>query len=689
MNRFRISRDAVPGGTRHAFRIAFNVAHAVDRRMPEAKAMARWMDQDRGGLGLVDGEDFADTGSRTPLPATVWRRMRAAIARGLRTVSPDAGTPASLWLDTLAGRLGFDGLERSILSLTLFYALDDRVEHLADAISAARGGPTCLRCDQTLLALLLAAAPGEVEARLQPDGRLRVTGLVYLNGNGDLEISARLARLVRNSTTPGADPFAQLLGGGLAATLPWDAFTHLGREAEVAASLLSAAIAGREPGANILLYGPPGTGKTTFAATLAARVGATLRPVAEQDDAGGEPNRWERLNGLRLAQRLAPPGETMLLFDEAEDLFVRHAFGDDGPVASSRVYMHRLLEQTPVPVIWTANDITVLGPAVLRRMTMCVELKIPGIAVRTRLWRSMGEAAGVPLAEAEAALLARLVPAAPAVASTALRATRLVGGDAGTARLIVEGIARAVAGGRAPAPVLARPDDDDYDPALVNDDRDLLALADRLARPDAPRAVSLLLSGPPGTGKSAYARYLAGRMGLEVIQKRASDLLGPYVGQTEANIAAAFAEAVESGAFLIFDEADSLLGDRAGAVRSWEVSQVNEMLTWMEQHPLPFACTTNLADRLDPASLGRFLVKLRLDWLTAAQARLAFRRFFGAEPPPGLDELRTLTPADFALVGRHAVLLDDRADPRGLLRLIAAECEGRAGPRAPIGFRAA
>jgi transitional endoplasmic reticulum ATPase len=142
------------------------------------------------------------------------------------------------------------------------------------------------------------------------------------------------------------------------------------------------------------------------------------------------------------------------------------------------------------------------------------------------------------------------------------------------------GIARAIGGGRAPAPVAERPSS--YDPALVNADQDLQALADIVARPGAPSAMSFLLSGPPGTGKSAWVRYLADRMGLEVLQKRASDLLGPFVGETEANIAAAFAEARESGAFLIFDEADSLLGDRGGAERSWEVSQVNEMLTWME-----------------------------------------------------------------------------------------------------------
>jgi hypothetical protein len=92
------------------------------------------------------------------------------------------------------------------------------------------------------------------------------------------------------------------------------------------------------------------------------------------------------------------------------------------------------------------------------------------------------------------------------------------------------------------------------------------------------------------------------------------------------------------------------------ALRSWEITQVNEMLTWMEEHALPFACTTNLLDRLDRASLRRFLVKVRFDWLTQAQARLAFRRFFGVAAPAQLDGLLVLTPADFSLVRRRAAL---------------------------------
>jgi SpoVK/Ycf46/Vps4 family AAA+-type ATPase len=178
---------------------------------------------------------------------------------------------------------------------------------------------------------------------------------------------------------------------------------------------------------------------------------------------------------------------------------------------------------------------------------------------------------------------------------------------------------------------------------------------------------------------------MATQMGLQVLQKRASDILDAYVGGTERNIADAFAEARDSNAFLVFDEADSLLLNRMDAARSWEITQVNEMLTWMEEHALPFACTTNLLDRLDRASLRRFLIKVRFDWLTRAQARLAFQRFFGLPAPAQLDKLLVLTPADFSLVHRRAALTGV-VETGALVGLLAAECEGRVGGRRPVGF---
>ncbi len=686
---FRLQHVAGTEEPLNALAYARNVYAAVDRHMPEARGLANWLTANAMALALSDTavpEEWEGSfrSKRNAVSAGDWLKVKEALDAALTTPAKAPETPIACWIAELSRALQLGTVPACILALALQYKFGKQVEELLDAMSECRGGNKRLSRDSGLLALLLGVPSPDVAECLMPSAKLLASGLLQLDRFGCLEVQNRLASLIRRDIPPAPDFYDQLLGPDRPHSLPWEAFAHLGPAAGIAAAVLRAALAARETGVSILLYGPPGTGKTSFAATLAARAGATLRPVAEADDDGEEPQRYDRLAGLRLAQRLAPPGGTVLLFDEAEDIFVRRSTFDDEPVTSSRVFSHRLLEQLIVPVIWTANDIGVLGPAVLRRMTMCLEMKVPDLAARTMLWRHMGEAEGVVLQATDAARLARLIPTAPAIASGALRATRLAGGGAETARLIVEGVARAVRGGEMPVP---EPEPDAlYDPALVNADCDLAALTADLLQPGATRAVSFLLSGPPGAGKSAWVRHLASRMGMPVLHKRASDLLSPFVGGTEQNIAGAFAEAREAQAFLVFDEADSLLLERAGAVRGWEISQVNEMLTWMEGHALPFACTTNLAERLDRASLRRFLVKLRFDWLTTAQARLAFRQFFDLDAPAGLDELDTLTPADFALVRRRAAVRRGELDPAMMLRLLTGECQGRANARLPVGF---
>ena len=191
------------------------------------------------------------------------------------------------------------------------------------------------------LAFLSASVPAPAQNQLRA-----AQGATSLNTSSQTETHSLLYAM------PATDFYDQLLGSIATDPLPWESFEHLGGEAEIAASVLRAALSGRESGINILLYGPPGTGKTSFAATLAERIGARLRPVTEADEEGGEPSRSERLAGLRLAQSLAAPEKTLLLFDEAEDLFVSRGGGFDASAANSRVFMHRLLERMATPVIW-------------------------------------------------------------------------------------------------------------------------------------------------------------------------------------------------------------------------------------------------------------------------------------------------------------------------------------------------
>ena len=226
---------------------------------------------------------------------------------------------------------------------------------------------------------------------------------------------------------------------------------------------------------------------------------------------------------------------------------------------------------------------------------------------------------------------------------------------------------------------------EEFDIDMVNADTDVATLVDRLVASN-ERRFSLCLQGPPGSGKSAFVRHLGERMGLKVVLKRASDLISKWVGDTEKLIRDAFREARQTQAFLVFDEADSLLSDRRFAEHNWEVTQVNEMLTWMESHPLPFACTTNFGERLDAATLRRFTFKIALGYLNADQAARAFRVYFDAASPEGLSRLSKLTPADFAVVHRRAEVLGCLNDSEALMRMLGEECATKPGVAGKVGF---
>src|SRR5208337_1348639 len=212
-----------------------------------------------------------------------------------------------------------------------------------------------------------------------------------------------------------------------------------------------------------------------------------------------------------------------------------------------------------------------------------------------------------------------------------------------------------------------------FDPTLSSADIDLAMLVERIVRSNS-HALSFLFSGPPGTGKSAYARHLAERLDLDLVEKRYSDLSSMWVGESEKAIA------------LAFDEADSLLRDRAAASYSWEVTQVNEMLTQMERHAFPFACTTNAHDLLDSATSRRFLFKVRFSPMTASQVELAFRRAFRYSAPCSLLELDGLTPGDFAVVARKAAALGENGQTQ-VARWLEEEVEAKPDfSRRRIGF---
>lgn len=155
-----------------------------------------------------------------------------------------------------------------------------------------------------------------------------------------------------------------------------------------------------------------------------------------------------------------------------------------------------------------------------------------------------------------------------------------------------------------------------YDLSCLNTDYDLSQLIRGLQNYPSGR---IFLYGYPGTGKTEFVHYLAEKMGLPVIEKKASDILSPYIGVTEQNISRVFKQAQDDNAILLLDEADSFLQARSKAFRSWEITQVNEMLVRMEAFQGIFFCSTNLKETLDEASIRRFDLKIKFDFMTYEQ----------------------------------------------------------------------
>lgn len=695
-----------------------NVAAKIDYRSPEAGDFIEWITDDLkkftrrnpcpdkasadpldelGREIVAEMERKQPWSEKRPRPYRVNRLVSGEMLRKVRKVlgdvlSADPPKPdrTALRLRRLARAVELDSLEADILEMLLRYQTSDAIESLIDGIFDSAGPRTRMNVSSNTLPLLFDCSQNKIQARLKKEAPLVRSGLVEIDNYGVLEIPRRLQRLAFDPGNDRSDIVRLLFDSASPTELEWTDFDHIEKGREHIEALLNGALQNRAKGLNILLYGPPGTGKTEFCKVLAERLGMTLYCVGEADDGGSEPSRDERLQELTIAQRLlAKNRKSLLLFDEMEDLLDSHSGfplifptmqGERFSQGKSKVFMHRLLEETPVPILWTMNNAGSVSPAILRRMMFALELRPPNAAIRARVWTRQLVKNDIEATPADVDELAREFEATPAIAAGATAAARIAGGDLATVRHGVRSLSRLLSCDRPPQKAPA-----EFELGLIQADTDPEALANRITK-TARKNFSLCLQGPPGTGKSAFARYLAERLGLEVMHKRASDLMSMWVGETEKLIARAFAEARDSEAFLIFDEADSLLSDRRNAVRSWEVSQVNEMLTWMESHPFPFACTTNFVDRLDQATSRRFTFKIALDYLTSEQARFAFGKFFSLEAPAGLKSIAALTPGDFAVVRKKAEILGYLEEPEVLAEMLRAECEAKPNRPKSIGF---
>ncbi len=485
-------------------------------------------------------------------------------------------------------------------------------------------------------------------------------------------------------------------------------FSFVQDETQVLCALLGNAVARKETGINILLYGPPGTGKTELAKVVAQAAGLELFEVEYADRDGNSLSGRDRYRSLQIAQVfLKGSAQAALLFDEVEDVFPpisseaaqllaradQVAAPSHGSV-SGKAWVNQILESNNVPTIWVTNRIEQIDPAFRRRFAYHLELKSPPPGAREALVRRTLE--GVHVSDAFVERLAARKGLTPAQIRTAVRFAGLVDKppDTGAAaisaetnvqhpaeKLIERQLRNAdLALGTHPDPGTARRMVTHYDLAMLN-------VESRFEMPrivDALRARghgTLCFYGAPGTGKTALGEHIAQALEKPLLIKQASDLISKYVGETEQRMAAMFREAESEKAVLLLDEADSFLRDRRGAQRTYEVTEVNEMLQGMERYNGIFICTTNLLDRLDQAALRRFTFKIKFKPLTRDQRETMFlvEALAGDAAllvPPirlRLALLEHLCAGDFAAVKRQATILDVELGAPEFLQQLEAE----------------
>ena len=438
-------------------------------------------------------------------------------------------------------------------------------------------------------------------------------------------------------------------------------FEHLKIDMDLLIPHLDRAIQEHQTGVNILFYGEPGTGKTELTKALAKELGTNIYEVSYADEDDEPISGDSRLKAYKVAQSFFSNNNVLLMFDEIEDVV------NDNQLMSlfmprkqnNKGWMNRILETNKIPAVWITNDIHSIDPAMIRRFDMSIEIPIPPKSKRKEIIQK--DCADL-LSAKSIDRISQNESIAPALVSRAAKVISNIDNTMEDRDKAFENIINNTLKAQGYPKIQNNTSEalpESYDPSYVNTDTDLKALAKGIK--EHPNA-RICLYGVPGTGKSAFGKWIAQYTDKPFVVKKGSDLISKWVGGTEKNIANAFREASEEGAVLVFDEVDSFLQDRRSAQRSWEVTQVNEMLVQMENFNGIFIATTNLMSGLDQASLRRFDMKLEFGYLKPKPAWKLFKdecivlginTVNEEEIKSRVKSLKQLAPGDFASVRRQ------------------------------------
>jgi transitional endoplasmic reticulum ATPase len=442
----------------------------------------------------------------------------------------------------------------------------------------------------------------------------------------------------------------------------------------------------------ILLHGPPGCGKSFFARACAGEFGCALIPVSTADLVSETPGAGAHrvVEALEFAANRLP---CVLLFDEfdavAGDRSRTSELGGSREVLTELLHSVEHWRQEPrLVVMATTNDVEALDPAAVRagRFDRHVRLDLPDAAGR----RAVLEATlrGRPHnASIDFDALARATQAwTPAALATicevaALSAFRESIGRTKIVRITEQHLRDAIErrGGS------DRPTVEDWNwEALVlpeTTEQELKHIQALLTNRELAHQLGVeplngvLLTGPPGTGKTTVAKVLAAEAGCSFYPASSADLSSRWVGDSEKAIARLFHRARENAPAIIFlDEIDGI-GAARGAWGAYDrqLDQLLHEIDGLGSRPgVMVLGATNRPEALDPALVrgGRLSRIIELP-LPDHHARVAIlKRLTGQMVLEGID-LDSLAADTDGYSGADLKALCQQAAVQSMMRDIA------------------
>lgn len=168
------------------------------------------------------------------------------------------------------------------------------------------------------------------------------------------------------------------------------------------------------------------------------------------------------------------------------------------------------------------------------------------------------------------------------------------------------------------------------------------------------RGVTVLFTGPPGTGKTMAAEIIAAELGLDLYKIDLSTIVSKYIGETEKNLERIFKEATTSNAILFFDEADALFGKRSEVRDShdrYANIEISYLLQRMEAYDGVTILATNLRANLDEAFTRRLQFAVDFPFPETPDRLRIWQTLFPPDLPRDAELDFTLLARRFKLAG--------------------------------------